>query len=338
MTAAASRYRRGDLVEVKGLEEILGTLDADGKLEGLPFMPEMARYCGQRLRIHRRAARTCVEGLGLRGMAGTVLLEGTRCDGSAHEGCQRVCLLFWKDAWLKPCDSAVSETPCGCVPRTEPRERSESPGPLRGPINDPAALPTRKGDRFCCQSTELPGATCDFPPGNLRHLFGDLFAGEATPAEIVRIFWWKVVNRLRRHFGRGLHKHIRGTEPKPAKGELHLVPGEWVEVKSAPEIAVLLDAEGKNHGLTFEKEMLEYCGGRYQVAFRIEKIILEESGKKAGKMVTLANTVALQGITCRGTCAKNCPRDNYLWWRESWLRRVAEQPLGGPPSPNRCRS
>ena len=26
----------------------------------------------------------------------------TRCDGSAHGGCQASCLLFWKDAWLKP--------------------------------------------------------------------------------------------------------------------------------------------------------------------------------------------------------------------------------------------
>ena len=33
--------RKGDLVEVRSEEEILRTLDADGKLDGLPFMPEM---------------------------------------------------------------------------------------------------------------------------------------------------------------------------------------------------------------------------------------------------------------------------------------------------------
>ena len=40
-------------------------------------------------------------------------------------------------------------------------------------------------------------------------------------------------------------------------------------------------------------------------------------------MIKLANTVALKGVTCRGLCMKNCPRSNYLWWREVWLRRAA---------------
>jgi hypothetical protein len=39
-------------------------------------------------------------------------------------------------------------------------------------------------------------------------------------------------------------------------------------------------------------------------------------------MVQLTNTVALEGVVCQGLCAKNCPRANYLYWRESWLRRV----------------
>ena len=44
-------------------------------------------------------------------------------------------------------------------------------------------------------------------------------------------------------------------------------------------------------------------------------------------MIRLANTVVLKGVTCRGLCMKNCPRSNYLWWREIWLRR-AETPEG----------
>ena len=67
---AAGGYRSGQLVEVRSLSEILATLDADGTLDGMPFMPEMVRYCGQTLKVFRRAAKTCVEGLGVRGMTG----------------------------------------------------------------------------------------------------------------------------------------------------------------------------------------------------------------------------------------------------------------------------
>lgn len=30
-----------------------------------------------------------------------VLLEGLRCSGANHDGCQRACLLFWRMAWLR---------------------------------------------------------------------------------------------------------------------------------------------------------------------------------------------------------------------------------------------
>ena len=31
----------------------------------------------------------------------TVHLEGLRCTGQSHGGCQAQCFLFWKEAWLK---------------------------------------------------------------------------------------------------------------------------------------------------------------------------------------------------------------------------------------------
>ena len=49
LPAAAGGYRSGQLVEVRSLSEILATLDAAGTLDGMPFMPEMVRYCGQTL-------------------------------------------------------------------------------------------------------------------------------------------------------------------------------------------------------------------------------------------------------------------------------------------------
>jgi len=102
-------FRRGQSVTVRSLSEILATLDADAKLEGMPFMPEMVPLCGKTFRVHRRAERTCVEGVGIRSMQNAVFLEGLRCDGSSHGGCQRGCLFFWKDAWLKPAASGAGK-------------------------------------------------------------------------------------------------------------------------------------------------------------------------------------------------------------------------------------
>ena len=203
-------YRRGDLVEVKSLSEILGTLDADGKLDGLLFMPEMAQYCGQRFRVYRRATKTCVEGAGVRRMERAVLLEGLRCDGAAHEGCQRACLLFWKEAWLNPCD--------GATPAVASGDGSEPQGAKDGRDACLAKLPTRKDDRFYCQSTELSGATREMPGGNLHHFFRDFLAGDLTFVELSRSLWQKGVNRLRRRFGHGLYKHLAGREANPRQG------------------------------------------------------------------------------------------------------------------------
>ena len=38
-------------------------------------------------------------------MKNSVHLEGVRCDGEGHRGCQAGCLIFWKEAWLKRVDS-----------------------------------------------------------------------------------------------------------------------------------------------------------------------------------------------------------------------------------------
>ena len=50
----------------------------------------------------------------------------------------------------------------------------------------------------------------------------------------------------------------------------------------------------------------------------IQNFMFEQSGK----MVHWPHTVALKGVVCQGVCAANCPRAEYLYWRESWLRRV----------------
>src|SRR3569623_178652 len=92
----------GAYVEVRSAAEILATLDGDGAVNGVPFMPEMVAFVGRRMRSQRRADKTCVEGHGMRALGGAVLLQEARCDGGAHDGCQRGCMMFWSVAWLRP--------------------------------------------------------------------------------------------------------------------------------------------------------------------------------------------------------------------------------------------
>src|SRR5262245_57076074 len=96
--------RPGDWVEVRSEAEILATLDVEGTLDALPFMPEMTQFCGQRFRVRARADRTSMAKLWMRAMDDAVHLEGARCDGSAHGGCSRTCAVFWKEAWLRRVD------------------------------------------------------------------------------------------------------------------------------------------------------------------------------------------------------------------------------------------
>ncbi|HET6331548.1 MAG TPA: hypothetical protein VFF76_12235 [Holophagaceae bacterium] len=303
---------RGQLVRVRSEEEIAATLDACGKLDGMPFMPEMVRYCGRVFRVYRRTEKTCVEGHNLRRMKSAVLLEGLRCDGSLHGGCQRNCLFFWKETWLEPL-------------RAGDGEAVQAPG-SDGLPDWAQRLPTRNEERYICQSTELVGATQDLSRWNITHFFAEIDAGELTVWQFLRILSGTVLDRLRR----GVHgKHraaLSGAGKSTPREDLGLKAGEWVVVKPSDEIRLTLDPDGKNHGLSFEPNMAAFTGGRFQVDFPIRRIILEQTGK----MITLENTVALKGVACDGLCTKNCPRNNTLYWREIWLKRVGNSQEASP--------
>jgi hypothetical protein len=95
--------RVGDLVEVLSAEEILATLDQQGAVDGLPLMPEMLEFCGKRFEVGKRADKTCntITVMESRRLYDTVHLEGLRCSGAAHGGCQAQCLIYWKEACFK---------------------------------------------------------------------------------------------------------------------------------------------------------------------------------------------------------------------------------------------
>ena len=97
---------------------------------------------------------------------------------------------------------------------------------------------------------------------------------------------------------------------------LGLQAGEIVEVKTELEIQATLDIHGACAGLQFLPDMGRYCGKRYVVLKRVERIYLEESGRTR----RLKNTVLLRDVMCDGMY-KGCDRSCFFYWREAWLRR-----------------
>lgn len=97
-----------------------------------------------------------------------------------------------------------------------------------------------------------------------------------------------------------------------------LQPGDLVEVKRDEEIQKTLDSKGRNKGLQFLPEMREFCGKRFRVHKRVERIIIETTGE----IRRMKNTVLLEGVMCDGSAHFGCDRSCFYFWREIWLRRV----------------
>jgi len=295
-------FRRGEWAEVRSLEEIQATLDGEGKLDCLPFMPEMVKYCGRKFRVAGRADRIFLDRYCyVAKLKDTVFLDNLRCDGQSHGVCQMRCELFWKEAWLKPAD---------------PPNESETV-PLAGELIS-LNLPTRKGENFTCQATELVRASSRLPWWDPRQYVHEVALGEITIGEL----FLDLLGRSKQKFMR-MFKWQKApaenalTQPTPTEC-LNLQMGEWVEVKSLHEIQATLDANGKNRGLGFAQAQAEFCGKRFRVAGRVERIILEWSGE----LRPITNSVELEAATCHGRMCRSCPRNCYHLWREIWLRRV----------------
>ena len=315
-----ARLRPGDLVEVKTPEEIFETLDADGAVDHLPFMPEMLEFCGRRFRIARRAMTICVWGpVSPRGFRAddVVTLEGVRCAGDAHDGCQKACMIFWRDAWLR----RVKDT------------AAQSQAHVNGNAPSQARLKTSTGPQtYYCQASELAKATDALSRSQrFGKYLGEFLAGNLNALEMARSvgiwFYWR---RIRMHLGLVPHGRGRSTPTE----SLHLQPGEWVEVKPMRDIIKTLNEKGQNHGLYFTPDLRLSCGRRHRVQGRIDKIIMDGSGE----MRRLKNTVRLDGSTCScsymgGLGSGGCSRCEVVYWREAWLRRadppVSEVPRNG---------
>jgi len=324
-TAAMLGLRVGDLVEVRSVEEILATLDDRGELENLPFMPEMARFCGQRMTVHKVAHKLCdtISRSGIRKMANAVHLAGARCDGSAHGGCQTACSMYWKESWLKRVE------PGAPVLEAAPTGRIDLPLLVANTHKEPGP---DGGERFSCQSTELLRAapTC-LPFRDLGQYVEDVKTGNVTAWESFKAFLVGLFNRLqdvsRSRLPRKLwfREGMRwgfikgGAVGKTPTAHLDLQPGELVRVRSKEAILATLNEDMLNRGMGFEIEMARYCGQTARVQARVTKCLDE----KTGQLLTMKSPcIILEDIVCAGVYNASCPREFVPFWREIWLERV----------------
>ena len=100
--------------------------------------------------------------------------------------------------------------------------------------------------------------------------------------------------------------------------------GDWVQVRSAIEIAASLDATGALDGLPFMPEMLAFCGRTFRVAQRAEQTCVEVApGRIPIRAFRNHDVVLLEALRCSGVEHGGCQRGCRLFWKEAWLRRVA---------------
>jgi hypothetical protein len=320
--------RAGDVVRVRSKEEILATLDANGRLDGQPFMPEMLAFAGREIPISAIAHKTCDTinrpSTGIRQLDHTVHLAGARCDGSAHGGCQAGCLLFWRQEWL--------ETPDG-VPL---RAAAQTGGPVATEetlqADTVAGVDADGATVYRCAATEVMRVTKPLAPLEPTQYVADVRSGNFSALYVLRGLLVLVFNKLQALSRRVLPRRLRiagglpypfyrGTGPGTPPPPLGLKPGELVEVRSKDEIMAALGPNSKNRGLIYDGEMLPFCGRRARVLRSVERIIDEQSGR----MIHLRDCVILDEITCMGRYHRFCPRAIYPYWREAWLKRVEER-------------
>ncbi len=289
------------MVEVLAEPEIRATLDDHGKLENLPFMPEMVKFCGRRCRVLSRLDKVYLDGHRRMGyLADTVLLEGIRCDGSAHAGCQMGCFTLWKEAWLKPIEG-------------DP----DPPPPIALPLLDPVGKACGE-EVFSCQATELVHAVRPISPWASWRYARDLRDGDRSLRELANMVFLLVANKIRRRFKWRLHGMTPGELQNTPAVSLDLKPGDLVRVKDREQIRATLDTVGRNRGLVFLPDMVRFCGQTFRVARRIERAVIDYSGQ----MKSFHNTVALEGVYCSGLPLGACGRNCYHLWREAWLEKV----------------
>ena len=330
------RSRPGEVVEVKSADEILASLDENGSIDGLPFMPEMLRLAGQRFTVSSRAELACDTirtWRKTRRMRDAVHLDDLRCDGSFHGGCQAGCRLYWKESWLTPVAGNGSER------APEPTTGRPVPELLRANVTQNGFQDDEATVRFRCQATEMYRATEPIPSWDVRRYSRELWSGNVRPLRFAtvaaRAAYRAIAIRLRLRHAAPLRGTCTGPTPR---GNLDLQPGEWVRVKSKEQLAATVTRSCKNRGLWFDWEMLPFAGRTYRVQRRVNRIIDDSSGK----LIEInSDALILEGVACSGHHSSRrlfCTRAIYPYWREAWLERVPGPRPASPVAAHHSRS
>ena len=183
---------------------------------------------------------------------------------------------------------------------------------------------------FVCQATELMRAAPEvIPPWELRQYVDDIRSGNAGLPKVLRavlVGFFNAYQMLSRRFpaflrirGGSRYPFVLGRLTSTPVATLGLLPGELVRVKTKDQIVATLDASNRNRGLSFDVEMLKYCGRTARVQRRVDQIIDERTGEM---IRTKVPCIILQDVTCAADFHRCGPRAVYAYWREAWLERV----------------
>lgn len=343
------KLKAGEWVEVRSAAEILATLDRNGRIDGLPVMPQMLQYCGQRFRVRKRAHKLCdtAYATGARKMSNAVFLDDLRCDGKAFDACEMNCTIFWKEAWLKRSEPAQESTSAGEDDQTSgasPNPPEEAQAKIWAATRTEGEIDGRHDISYICQATQILEATRPLPRWELGQYIEDYISRNARLSQIMAGLIYVVYSTLVDSglgFGSALRwlydnfQKVRGGPPYPARrgnlplksktptANLNLQVGELVRIRDYRQILDTVDEQLVNRGMSFHPEMVPHCGKVFRVQRRLKRIMNE----RTGKIMELKNPcLVLEGADCIGRYTKplNCPRASNPYWREIWLERVGQ--------------
>lgn len=345
------RLKVGDWVEVRSEAEILSTLDKNARLDELPFMPQMLRYMGQKFQVKKRAHKLCcivADTIG-RQLTNAVILDGLRCDGQNHGGCEMACTILWKEAWLRRLDHTGARLPDGTVEKPDdiflaPKNTGCTVADIMTGTQAPQDMTGAHEPVYICQATQLAYATQPLSQWAIRQYYEDFISGNVRLLQIISRLLFRAYSALAYSglgFGSVLRRihdaflGLRGRPPYPwlngaiprnsptPSVDLNLQVGDVVRVKHYSEIRHTIDEIGKNRGMSFHPELSRHCGKTFRVLHRVRKLVNEDSGK----LLILKNEcLILDGANCDGeyTNPLSCPRAAYPYWRQIWLEKAPE--------------
>ena len=238
------QFRKGDVVEVRSAGEILETLDDDGALDGLPFMPEMLRHVGRRFTVSTTVEKICdtISATGSRRMHDVVYLEDLRCDGSGHGGCQAGCRVYWKEAWLRPVNNGDNAN----TPIASPDIAAELDRRVHAATRTTRDLDGDQEEVWRCQATEALNATGPLKTSNIRQYWRELRSGNHRLLRFVYVCATGFVLEVRSRLPgfRPLPLHGPGKQPQPTEALALPLHGPGKQPQPTEALALPLHGPG----------------------------------------------------------------------------------------------